>query len=113
MKINFFSPGFMHTGWLVLNVCCIFASERSTSENSDEKAHREMANQAVVLKLLDNPNWCVQFPGIQQVKITQEMIHGSDIAGKLSEEFLKKNMAESREPSSDEEICSLRLVLKW
>lgn len=119
MKINFSFQLLL----LALNVCCIFAAEKPNSETSAEKVNQEIANQAAVLKLLkDDPSWRVQFPGIQQVKITQEMIHGSDLAGKLSEEFRKKNMpsvkamadmAENKQPSSDEEICSLRIVLKW
>jgi hypothetical protein len=120
VKINFFSIRLL----LVLNVCCIFAAETPTGKTSEDKVRQEMRDEAIVRKLLDDhPSLRVHFSGIQQVKITQEMIHGSDIAGKLSEEFRKKNTpscakamadtAENKQSSSDEEICSLRIAFKW
>ena len=42
-------------------------------------------DEAVVAKLLEKPEWTAVFPGIEQAKITEEMVKG-----KTAEELLKK-----------------------
>ncbi len=118
MTINFFSKRLL----LIFNVCCVFAAEKHNHETHgklsplSQRIRKEATEEEKIRTILnDHPNVRVVLGGVKQVKTTKEMIHGTDMAGKIHEEWLKKNPLQNEQLSSEDDdiCCTVTLKFKW